>query len=251
MKIKNKSLLILTYISLLSLVLSALYGCTGNKKAEQSSYDFGGDYTYENPKVNPHAYFNEDFTFSDGFNLKNLEGGEIVQEGGGTQTLYITGITSLKYYLESDIYVCRGVNNNNSPKVGLIAGYNEKNTFGFMLDPLPAITRPLVLTCSKRTGASAFAWASSDGSDSLYRTINGALKKAKEGKHIKLGVARDGSNFYFFVNDEFIQLISSKKYIDSDDKSCPGFMTINMLAKFTNIRYSVDSNEIDALISAR
>ncbi len=228
----------------------------GNQKNTAGTLDSSGkfifnEYSYTNPVFQKRYYpAGDGIEAYDGFNFKDYENGVIIQEGGARQDLYFNNLTGTQYYLEATLTLDRTVNNDTAPKIGMIGASNSDNKLALMLDPGPTFAKRTILTTEYPQGANTWLWPANNDYKGLTYAVHDCLQQDKDGNQtIKMSVVRDGTDFYFFVNGVKFGKLSNITSIGADKAACPGFITMNLHATFSDIKTSTDPKEIAAYIA--
>lgn len=228
----------------------------GNQKNTAGTVDASGkfifnDYSYTNPAFNKRYYpAGEGIEAYDGYNFKDYKNGVIIQEGGARQDLYFNNLTGTQYYLEATLTLDRTVNNDTAPKIGLIGASNSDNKLALMLDPGPTFAKRTILTTEYPQGANTWLWPANNDYKGLTYAVNDCLQQDKDGNQtITMSVVRDGTDFYFFINGVKFGKLSNITSVGADKAACPGFITMNLHATFSDIKTSTDSDEIAVYIA--
>ena len=164
--------------------------------------------------------------------------------------MYFNNLTGTQYYLEATFTLDRTVNNDPAPKIGLICASNSDNKLALMLDPGPAFAKRTILTTEYPQGANTWLWPGNNDYKGITYAVNDCLQPDKDGNQtITMSVVRDGTDFYFFINGVKFGKLSNITSVGADKAACPGFITMNLHAAFSDIKTSTDPDEIAAYIA--
>lgn len=177
---------------------------------------------------------NDEVNATDGFKITSDKTAPIHQTGGGYQELFFNNIKSSRYYFESDLTVNGVLNNDKFPKFGLIAANSNDNIVSYLIDTNSNLSGKWLLEVDRSAPNGDWAWKPGFAEIKNLNYTNG--------NYIKLGVLRDGNDFYYFVNGEFVYKFSNYKAISAGDETRLGLLTMNADVTFAN--YSVTTNDL-------
>lgn len=154
----------------------------------------------------------------------------------GEQRAYYKGIYSTKYFFETTVKNDEGVDAAGAPKMGIIIGQNAKGTAISMLDVAQSYTLDW------------FAWRRPAGEDwnwgSPKQRYNGSMGYAGG---VKLGVLRNGDEFYYFINGAFI--LKETVTMFGGEPTMVGLITFGTKATYFNFAGTQDGAEVDAVLA--
>ncbi|MDR2202322.1 MAG: bacterial Ig-like domain-containing protein [Clostridiales bacterium] len=169
----------------------------------------------------------------------------IVQTGGTDQKLYVNVLPAAKYYFEVSVTAQSVLNNDNYPKFGIMAAENDVNRYCYFVDPLKALTQKQICVVDRNSANVDWTWGTNDAAR-FTRDVP-SISYTGGGK-VKMAVARDGADFYFFIDGKLVKKASGVRGFGAADPSEFGLYTMNLNAKYTDWYSTVDSDEVDAKI---
>lgn len=170
--------------------------------------------------------------YTQGFDFSNEES-NVTQTGQGDQWIYFKDICSTHYMFSVDVELGNRLNNDQWPKVGVIAGENDNKILTFLLDPLPNKDNYYGVFVPRESGGN---WQWGPGSPLPYG-LNYQTK-------INVKVIRNEGNFYVLIND----IVVDYRYIDEFAASQPGLFTMNHEATYSNYTVTEESSIIDSAV---
>ena len=166
---------------------------------------------------------------SDGVDLShdNGENPYVIISGGGNQFAYLNEVFNKQIYFETYVKVNEIFNKDKYPKFGLILD-GEKESVLFYVDMKTDKTASKVGVVHQAKGKD-YDWANA------YET-NVAGMKFTGDDAVKLSIARNNNNFYFYVNDK---LVLMDKDVQTGNMAC-GVFSFNTGLKLDRYEKAVD-----------
>lgn len=181
-----------------------------------------------------------EYSSTSGWDFSNDKGDlkNSTQTLGGDQYAYFKGVSSTKFYAETEISVTEDMGDA-YPKFGLFAK-NANNTFFFYIDGSAAYTAKKVGYIS-RVNNGDWGW-----NNSAYNaeTPVSDMGEYKNGKYVKLGLLRDGATFKLYVNDVLVLTANNIEGFGETDESACGVLTFTTGVNVKNYSITTDISNI-------
>lgn len=168
-----------------------------------------------------------------GFNVENEAA--VTQSGAQDQYVYYKDISSTRYLATTTILIGSNLNNDQYPKVGMVAGKSPEGEIAFIFDPRPNKDVLDILAVNRPTGGD-WQWP---GSIVWLHGLNYA-------DEITMTVVRDGSTMYYFIDTALVYKVDN---ILLTSASQPGLLTMNHSASYFDSYATTDDASIDAFLS--
>ncbi|MBQ3419024.1 MAG: InlB B-repeat-containing protein [Erysipelotrichaceae bacterium] len=167
----------------------------------------------------------EGYMSSEGVDLSHDNGNNpyVTIIGGGEQFAYLNDVFDTKFYFETSINVKEIYNNDKYPKFGIIID-DELGSTLFYVDMNTKMTSNKVGVVHQQEGKDY------DWKNAFEKEVSGM--KFSDSDSVKLGIARNNNNYYFYVNDK---LVLMDKDLNTKNAAC-GVFTFNTALKLD--RYS-------------
>ncbi len=193
--------------------------------------------------VDLHTTFGVDLSHDDG-----SEDGYIQTFGPWEQYAYLKGVATDTIYFEAEIsvYELQSYLDDKYPKLGIIVKNLSGCTFLYV-DAADNYNNKVVGYVQQQMGTGG-TW---DWENTEALTNTPAITYKNGNKFVKLGMARVGGDFYFYCND--MLLFSSKELrgLPEGRDAAYGFLCFNTGMTVRNISYTLDLEEINAIIAER
>ena len=214
------------------------------------------DYSYTNPAYPSPEITNISSVFGDVGNLKTTYGYDlshdngtseryIDQKGPSSQYAYFKDIEHTQTYVEAMFTVTQSdpFLGDNYPKFGIVIAC-EENTLFFYVNANSTYSRQQV-GCAQRTlDNSNWDW---QATEQIYN-VDGM--EYSNGSYVKIGVLRQGADFYMFVNDTLVfQYDNFSVFTDRQEATC-GFLSFNTPLRIVNYYATQNETEIEAKLEA-
>ena len=179
----------------------------------------------------------EDITYStsDGVDLSGDEGSDAVVAitGGAPQYAYLNDIFTDKFCFETQINVSKVLNNDNWPKFGIMVN-GASEMVKFFVDMNPQLAASSVGVVYQPTGGG------DDWGGAVSAEVPGMSFAGND--TIKLKLIRDGSAYYFYVNDALV-LHNANGFKDA--KGAVGIFSFNSVLTASGYEVGVGQQAVD------
>ena len=226
-------------------VKTELYGENNDIHLNADGYVVWSDYLYD--KIFKGQNFG--VTVGEGLKYKTSSGVELYTDKGENATItmfgsapryaYFNDTFTDKFYYETEVNVSQVLNNDAWPKFGLMLHGKTENV-KFYVDMTPEMTASQVGVVHQATGMG------DDWANNVSKQVDN-MKFTGDDK-VKLAVARDGKDFYFYVNDE---LVIWQKDALQDEKGAVGMFSFNTVFEAMNYKVFADSAADEFIAKAK
>ena len=159
------------------------------------------------------------------------------------QYTFFKDIESDCFYVETEVTANEIFQGDSFPKFGIIA-HREEQTLYFCVE-CPNLNPDRGTMCfTGSLGSSNWNW----GEIGTYSFDNVRTGRYTGNNKVKLGMARKGGNFYFFVNGEYTGKRENVPKLGSGVNTYVGFLTMNVGCDFKNYSINLDSSYVNNLI---
>lgn len=167
----------------------------------------------------------------------------ITQNGSEQQYIFFKDLYDTKYYAYTYVNVKKILNADAFPKFGIVAA-NKGNALYYCVEASDLAPDRDSLTVSGSLDSLVWNWG--ELSYSRFPSVTTGSYTGYD--KVKLGVVRDGSSFYFYVNDKYTGKRMNVSGFGEQDKSYVGLLTMNIAAEFSDYGFSTDDEVIDNMI---
>lgn len=164
-----------------------------------------------------------------GFDLTEEET-QVTQTGSGDQYAYFKDVYDTHYLATTKVLLGNRLNQDDFPKVGMLAGQSNEGEIAFIFDPRPNKDVNDVLAVNKT------------GDDWLWPGTLLWLHELDYSEAIEMTVIRIDSVMYFFIEQTLVFQVDN---IILTGPSTPGLLTMNHEATYTDYFATTDMNEIE------
>lgn len=178
-----------------------------------------------------------------GINLENDKGANPTIDvlGGGTSYAYLNDTFTNKLYFETEITVSEVLNNDGFPKFGLMLN-GKTEMVKFYVDMTPEMTADSVGVVHQKTSQN------DDWGNAVSAKVPGM--KFTGDDTIKLAVARDGRDYYFYVNDKLV-LWKNGALFNGDEMSAVGIFSFNSVLTASDYQIYKDADAENYITKAQ
>ena len=226
-------------------VKTELFGEYNDIHLNADGYKVWTDYLYD--EIFKGENFGE--TVGDGAIYKTTNGVELYGDKGDKASVtmfgsspryaYLNDTFTDKFYFETEVNVSEVLNGDQWPKFGLMLHGKTENV-KFYVDMTPEMTASQVGVVHQATGMG------DDWANNVSVKVDN-MKFTGDDK-VKLAVARDGNDYYFYVNDE---LVIWEKDVLQEEKGAVGMFSFNTVFAATDYKIYADSDADNYIAKAK
>lgn len=167
-----------------------------------------------------------------GFDVTNEA--NVTQSGVGVQSLYFKDIVDTTFMASTNITIGSNLNNDETPKIGMVTKDEAGGQIGFFIDPHAAKDWKDIVIVRKPVG-----------NDYIWPGYQVWLDEIDYNEAIKLTIVRSVDTLYYFVDDVLIYVDSTLSSLPSQ----PGLMTMAHTGIFENSEATTDASVVQDYLS--
>ncbi|MBR1581884.1 MAG: family 43 glycosylhydrolase [Bacilli bacterium] len=181
-----------------------------------------------------------------GFDISHDEGENpyAIAQAPDQQYAFFKNVYSTSFVVSTNITINQVYQNDSYPKFGLIS-YTDSQTLFYCIEA-PGLTNNKP-TMAFTGGLGTGDWNWNEIGSYTYNSVSTGSYTGNDS--VKLTMVRQGPNFYFFVNDTYAGKREGVPGFSTNFKSYPGFLCMNIGAKFFNYEASTDEAKINSYMS--